>query len=132
MYLIWRASEAIRSLADRQRDEDYLPLAKYVVLSFVRDRTDMTSADLARIIGNSPQSTNETITGLEKAGLIERSTSPANRKSKFVTITPRGLQALAQTETAMDLVEQKAFQGLDAKELSALRAALRRVILAAP
>jgi DNA-binding MarR family transcriptional regulator len=132
MYLIWRASEAIRSLADRQRDEDYLPLAKYVVLSFVRDRTDMTSADLARIIGNSPQTTNETITGLEKAGLIERSTSPANRKSKFVTITPRGLQALAQTETAMDLVEQKAFQGLDAKELSALRAALRRVILAAP
>jgi DNA-binding MarR family transcriptional regulator len=128
MYFVWRAADAIRTLADRQRGDGSLPLAKYVVLTFVRDRTDMTSADLARIIGNSPQTTNETITSLEKAGLIERRTNTTNRKSKFVTITERGIHALAQTEKAMDQIEQQAFAALDANELSALRSALKSII----
>ena len=131
MYLVWRASEAIRGLADRQREDGSLTLAKYVVLTFVRDRQDLTSADVARLVGNTPQSTYETIASLEKAGLLERRSSPTNRKSKFLHITEPGLQALEQTEIAMDLVESQAFKGLGAKDLSAFRAALKDIIEAA-
>jgi DNA-binding MarR family transcriptional regulator len=131
MYLIWRASEAIRGLADRQRNERSLPLAKYVVLTFVRDRSDMTSADLARIIGNSPQTINEVISSLERSGLIERRTSAANRKSKFVAITDSGLQALAQTEQTMDLVEEQAFRSMSKDDLDTFRNLLRGILEAA-
>jgi DNA-binding MarR family transcriptional regulator len=128
MYLVWRASEAISNLADRQRGMGGLALSKYVVLSFVRDRGNLTSADIARRLGHTPQSTNETISSLEQAGLLKKQTSPLNRKSKFLSITNLGLEALEETETQMDQIERQAFIGLGESGLVSLREALQKVI----
>ncbi|MEQ6333945.1 MarR family transcriptional regulator [Sphingobium sp. MK2] len=130
MYLIWRVSEAILNLTERQRQEGVLSLSKYVVLSFLRDRDDLTSADVARRMGHTPQSTNETITSLEQAGLLEKRTRPSNRKAKFLSITPLGVDMLNLTETAMDRVEQQAFACLDDTGLAEFRATLQDVIKA--
>jgi DNA-binding MarR family transcriptional regulator len=128
MYLVWRASEAISNLAERHRGDGVLALSKYVVLTFLRDRDDLTGADVARRMSYSPQSANETISSLEKAGLLTKQTRPSNRKAKFLVITELGLDALDQTERAMDLVEQEAFGNLGETGLPALRAALLNII----
>ncbi len=121
MYLVWRASEALRAIAEREKMEGVLSLPKYVVLSFIRNGREFTAADIAKKIGVSPQSLNETISALEKSGYLVKYFKESNKKSKFLKITQDGVIALNDADAFMDKIESVAFEGFSPRHIEQMR-----------
>ncbi len=121
-------------LATYQRlEEEFRSLgvtpAQYTVLSICSRRGDrLSSADLSRRIGISPQSVNELITALEQKQLVLREEAQENRRILRIKVTAGGLTLLAKCDRAVDRIEGELFQDLSGKELSALRGALVKIL----
>lgn len=121
IYLIWRASAKIMNLIDNPASGTGLSLLKYVVLSFVKGRQGMTSADLARRIGVSPQSMNQTVTAMENAGLLRKGREKTNLKSRPLELTEDGLAILDRADEAIDDIEKTVLGDLSGDELVQFR-----------
>lgn len=121
IYLIWRASAKIMNLIDNPASGTGLSLLKYVVLSFVKGRQGMTSADLARRIGVSPQSMNQTVTAMENAGLLRKGREKTNLKSRPLELTEDGLTILDRADEAIDDIEKTVLGDLSGDELAQFR-----------
>ena len=64
-----------------------LSVAQYTTLSILRSRSGLSNAQLARRLWVTPQSMNEVISALERAGLIERVPDVANRRILRTALT---------------------------------------------
>ena len=72
--------------------------AQYACLSFIRPPENRTSADLARRLDISAQSTGETVATLDQLGLVRRFHKPGDSKRKYLALTDAGLDKLAEAD----------------------------------
>jgi DNA-binding MarR family transcriptional regulator len=95
LYLLKRAELAVRSCCEVALAEFDLTPTQFLLMYHLRDRHEVSAAELAREIGVRPQSIIEIIAPLERKRLVKRAASPAHRRILHTWLTPAGEQLFA-------------------------------------
>jgi DNA-binding MarR family transcriptional regulator len=110
----------------RQRTEDALkphnltPM-QFTILNSLKSWDGLSSAELSRRFGVTPQTMGEMIGNLERRALVARVQDPANRRALRLSLTRSGDQLLETCESAMQAVEAEMFAEMSPRDLEALR-----------
>jgi len=121
-YLLRQAQLANRQQLDAVLRSFGLTPAQYMVLNIISDyREGIFSAELARRLWITPQSSNEIVASLEKMELIRRVEDAGQRRVLRVGVAVKGRAVLAKCEKAVDRFEADFFGDLSAAEDSQLR-----------
>lgn len=127
MYLLYIAGHAVRSEVEQLLRPLSLTGIQYSILTMIESNGGMSSAEVSRRFFVTPQTMNQTIQGLVNQGLLEKSRDENNKRVLILTLTPAGLELLAQADVIADNVEREAFAVLDDAELAMMRKLLSRV-----
>lgn len=128
LYLIKRAETASRTGLEAFLHDLGVTPGQYTALSLLAAQRNQSSADMARKAGVTPQSMSETISGLERKGLIIRAENPEHRRILNITLTEAGQALLTRCDEQTDALEARLLQGLSPAQLAALREALQVII----
>lgn len=130
-YVVARLERAVRLEIGRLVGPRGLSVAQYTTLSILRSRSGLSNAQLARRLWVTPQSMNEVISALERAGLIERVPDRGNRRILRTALTPVGRETLAACDADILAMEEHMLADLSpdghAQLLTALQGCVRRV-----
>ncbi|TDW15582.1 MarR family winged helix-turn-helix transcriptional regulator [Kribbella kalugense] len=107
----------LRKVVDDHMTAGGLSLARSKVLEVLTHRSPLQQSALAEALGHAPRSVTQAVEALEREGLVERTTSAEDRRSKLVTLTPPGATALAAGATAGHAVLSEIFGALPDAEL---------------
>ena len=108
--------------------EHELSVPQYGTLLILNDQPGRSIAEIARKVGTARQSANELITGLERAGLIERQANPNDKRSQLVYLTEGGKARLAAATPAVRAVEAELEADFTAADRAAARTWLQRMV----
>jgi DNA-binding MarR family transcriptional regulator len=97
-----------------------LSLARTKVLEVLARRSPLRQSELADALGHAPRSVTQAVEALERDGLVKRTPSAEDRRSKLVALTPQGARALAAGTTAGEDVLREIFGALSDDELALL------------
>ncbi|MFC8733977.1 MarR family winged helix-turn-helix transcriptional regulator [Luteimicrobium sp. NPDC057192] len=111
-----RMDDALRPLG--------LRVPQYACLQALADTGGTTSAELARSAFVSRQSMNVLLQGLERRGLVERSTDPGPRRERATVLTPAGQDVVGRARAAVAGVADAMVAPLDADDADRLHALL--------
>ncbi|MBN9480521.1 MAG: MarR family transcriptional regulator [Bordetella sp.] len=128
LYLIKRAETASRTGLEAFLQNLGVTPGQYTALSLLAAQRNQSSAEMARKAGVTPQSMSETISGLERKGLIVRAENPEHRRILNITLTEKGQALLAQCDARADALEERLLQGLSPDQVEILRQALQTII----
>lgn len=128
LYLLSRAHYSVRGRIDQLLSSAGLTGVQYTILSLLKGRAQLSSAEIARHYHVKPQSMNEVIFSLEKRELIQRTPDPRNRRTLRIELTPAGRKTLKACDALVDALEAEIFGGLGADEMDAFRATLKHMI----
>ena len=121
VYLLARIFYAMRQKSeDALRPHNLTPM-QFTILSSLRRWRGLSSAELSRRFGVTPQTMGEMIGNLERRALIARVQDPTNRRALRLSLTTPGEHMLDVCETAMQAVEAHMFEEMSARDLDALR-----------
>ncbi len=127
-YIVKRLEAAVRAHLDVVCRAHDVTTSQYVALSVLRVHPKMSSAQLAARSFVSPQSANQLVAALERAGLIERAASARNRRVLEISLTDKGAEMLASCDAAVDEIEERMLDGLSDGTVQSSRQALQRCI----
>lgn len=97
-FLVKRLELALRERLDSALAESGLTAPQYTLLSDLQHHPELTGADLARRWHLRPQSISETLSALERDGLINRRVSPHHRRQRLISLTGAGAALLDEVE----------------------------------
>jgi DNA-binding MarR family transcriptional regulator len=106
-YVIARLERAVRREIGRLVGPKGLSVAQDTTLSILRSRSGLSNAQLARRLWVTPQSMNEVISALERAGLIERVPDSGNRRILRTGLTEKGRETLAVCDSEILAMERE-------------------------
>ncbi|WP_273734518.1 MarR family winged helix-turn-helix transcriptional regulator [Mycolicibacterium septicum] len=106
-------------------DETGLPFSRIRILKRLA-RQPLTVKQLAYAATVDAPAATVAVNDLEERGLVVRAIDPANRRCKLVSLTDAGRALLARIDRIEDPAPE-ALAALDAGDLEALRAILRKV-----
>ncbi|MCW2288944.1 MarR family winged helix-turn-helix transcriptional regulator [Leucobacter luti] len=123
--------------AQRKAGEDWirereLSHEQGFALGYLTQQPGTIQAELARVTRTSAASVSSLLQGLERRGLIERRTDPANERRKLVFATAAGSELVAGFDTALEGIEDELLAPLDAAERATLHALLSKVTAELP
>jgi DNA-binding MarR family transcriptional regulator len=98
------------------------------VLSGAVHGSARNQAELAKQLGIDRTVMVYLVDDLVKAGLVERVTDPADRRSKLVRATPDGRTLLTETQAAIDAAELRVLSPLSPADQDRLRSMLRAIV----
>jgi DNA-binding MarR family transcriptional regulator len=112
-YLIGRLDRAIRrEMAARLRRHG-LTIPQYTVMSVLRNRSELSNAQLARRSFVTPQAMNEVIASLEQAGLVRRQVDRNHRRVLRASITAKGRRIFQRVDAEIGELEEQMLAGVD-------------------
>jgi DNA-binding MarR family transcriptional regulator len=126
-YLVWRSHLVFRRVLDNALAELGVNVAQVGLAAELIDRGPQTVADLARLIGMTPQGTALAITQLRKLGWVVPSQAPGRGRAVLLEITDAGRENHRKAAGIIEQVEDSMTSGLTATERAAARAALRSI-----
>jgi DNA-binding MarR family transcriptional regulator len=106
-FLVRHAWLSMRSALAEVLDEHGLSVQQYGTLLCVRKDPGLTIADVGRVVGTTRQSANELVTGMERAGLVERSPNPNDRRTQRLNLTEAGARKLDEATPAIRKLEDE-------------------------
>jgi DNA-binding MarR family transcriptional regulator len=124
-YLFRLAYQRFRSALDNALEDLGLSAQEYVILSVFETRSELSSAELARLTQVTRQTMHTAVLALETAGLLER--RPKNQRVVLVGLTRPGRSALTAATDRVRAVERSALAGLSRDDERAVRAWLANV-----
>jgi DNA-binding MarR family transcriptional regulator len=127
-FLVRHAWLSMRSAVAAALAEHELSVPQYGTLLILSNQPGCTIAEIGRKVGTARQSANELITGMERAGLIERQANPNDRRSQLVYLTAGGKTRLAAAGPAVRAVEQELEADFSPADRAAARAWLQRMV----
>ncbi|MFB9450556.1 MarR family transcriptional regulator [Dactylosporangium vinaceum] len=126
-FLVRHAWLTLRGVVAEALVEHDLSVAQFASLLLLDESPGMSVADVARKVSTARQSANEMLTGLEKAGLVERKPHPTDRRSQQIFLTAAGRVRLDEAIPTVQAVEARLSSGFSADELAVVSAWLRRM-----
>ena len=127
-YLVGRLEKVLRKRISETLLPFKLSVAQYTTLSILRSRSGLSNAQLARRLWVTPQSMNEVISALERAGLIERVPDTANRRILRTALTPTGRATLDACDTDILAMEQEMLTAVPGEDHDHLVATLENCV----
>lgn len=129
LFWLHQADHAVRGEVLRQfrslgRD---LSTAQWEVLTRLWQRDGASQTALARGAGRDKAGMTRLLDRMERDGLVERRADPADRRVSRAFLTPDGRSLHDDLLPIVSQTIEKALQGLDEKELTALRSGLKRI-----
>ena len=121
----------VRKVLNEQMTTSGLSLARTKVLQVLERNTSIRQTSLAQELGFAQRSVTQAIEGLERDGLVERTSDPTDGRAKLVTITADGAAALAASTDAGNRALQQIFGSLDRQQLAQLDTLLTTIDTAA-
>ncbi|MEZ6139520.1 MAG: MarR family transcriptional regulator [Zavarzinella sp.] len=129
LYLsIWRTYDRLRVLEDELFARWELTAQQYNVLRLLmaaHPRSVPTISLMNRLVSRSPDIT-RMLDRLQKRGLIERVRSDADRRSIHVTITPLGVDLVAEIAAPLQACHQQQLGHMTVEEIETLVALLAK------
>jgi len=110
----------LRRVVDARMNAGGLSLARTKVLEVLARRGPLAQSSLAEELGQAPRSVTQSVEALEREGLVERTTSPEDRRAKLVSLTPQGSRAVAAGTEAGRKVLREIFEAMGAEDLARL------------
>ncbi|PQA89497.1 MarR family winged helix-turn-helix transcriptional regulator [Hyphococcus luteus] len=89
----------------------------------------VATLDLSERMGVQWPTLIRSLNDLETEGLIKRKMNPDDKRSRLVTITPKGRKALMQVKKVLDPLRQNALQQFTKEELATAENLLERLLL---
>ena len=129
-FLVRHAWLSMRSVLAEALDEHGLSVQQYGTLLCVREEPGLTVADVGRVVGTTRQSANELLTGMERAGLVERRPNPKDRRTQQVHLTEAGAGKLAEATPAIRKVEDELEASFSKTDRATARAWLAHMVTA--
>jgi DNA-binding MarR family transcriptional regulator len=130
-YLVRQAQLATYQQLDQALRAFGLTPAQYTALAILSRRGEsLSSAELARRLGVTPQSANAVVGTLDTQQLVRRAEDGENRRVRALQLTPKGRALLARCDADVDRFERAFFGELSGAEQEVLRGLLIRVIAA--
>ena len=120
-YLLRQANQAFRAAAQADLAPLGLTFPQYSVLSVADAEPGLSGAELARDSMLTPQTTNEIITLLAAAGLLERRSDAGDKRLRRMNVTEAGRDLLSRARPAVHAVERRMTASLGEGDLAALR-----------
>ena len=112
-YLLHRVASALRAeVTSGVLDSLELTFPQYICMRLLSKYGDRSNAELARDSGVSPQAMNMVLRGLEERELVSRPASVASGRSLPATLTRRGRELLARTDSGVKSAEQRLLENL--------------------
>lgn len=127
-FLVRHAWLSMRSALAVALDEHGLSVQQYGTLLCVRKEPGLTIADVGRVVGTTRQSANELITGMERAGLVERRPNPKDRRTQQVHLTEAGAGKLAEAAPAIRKLEDELEAAFSTADRSTARSWLTHMV----
>lgn len=127
-YLLKQAVHVMQRRTDAALREVGLNTAKYVVLRLLRERPDLSSAQLARRAFLSPQTMHSMIVNLEKLGLVARSQHPENARVSLTRLTGEGERLELAGREVIDRCSTAMVQHIPAQDQELFVGLLRKAI----
>ena len=97
------------------------------VLDFLQDHDGAMQKDIAQGCHIEPSSLSTILGGMERAGLIERSTRGENRRTVYVRLTAHGREQCARLNEIFAAAEAEALDGFTDAEIEQARGLLERI-----
>jgi DNA-binding MarR family transcriptional regulator len=126
-FLVRHAWLTLRGVVAEALVEHELSVAQFASLLLLDESPGMSVADVARKVSTARQSANEMLTGLERAGLVERRPHPSDRRSQQILLTDAGRARLGEAVPAVQAVEARLSSGFTPEELAVVNAWLQRM-----
>jgi len=120
-YLLRQAHQAFRAAAQAELGPVGLTLPQYSVLSVADAEPGLSGAELARESMLTPQTTNEIISLLAAAGLLERRPDARDRRLRRMFVTETGRDLLSLARSAVHAVERRMTCSFSDADLARLR-----------
>lgn len=127
-WALHRADLTVRSAKERPLREIGVPSSHYTVLISLQATPGLTGAELARLMGVTPQAVALLIGKLTDRGLVERRTHPRHRNIQELHLTDLGRNELTKAELIVSDLEQHIRQSLGDQRYRQLRELLGDVI----
>jgi DNA-binding MarR family transcriptional regulator len=127
-FLVRHAWLSMRSAVAVALAEHDLSVQQYGTLLVLRENPGRTIAEVGRKVGTARQSANELITGMERAGLLERRANPTDKRSQQIYLTDSGLARLAKANPVVRAVEAELEADFTPTDRAAARAWLTRMV----
>lgn len=120
---VLRRKRTREKTANYELHHGQLPLLERII-----DNPGCTQQEVAALLMVTPASVAQSLTRIEKAGLIERKVDQENRRRNRVYATEAGRHAAALYRESFDEVDKETFAGLTDEELLRFSTLLDRMI----
>lgn len=126
-YLLYRVSSALRPQASSLLAPLGLTLPEFVCMRALSQHPGLSSAELAREVGVTPQAMNTVLHRLESRGAASRPDTVPSGRALPATLTESGQQLLIAAEDAVRVADSRVLAALSLAEQHQLREMLERI-----
>ena len=113
-------------------DEELQPLgittSQLRMLWTIAENAEISGAKIARLCSITPQSGQATLAMMEEHGWVRRRPSEASHRVLVAELTGKGRRLLMKAREIAQAMDRSLWQGIDAKELAGMDAALKAVV----
>jgi DNA-binding MarR family transcriptional regulator len=120
-------SRLMRRLFNRRASALGVTSAQWRVMFWLGRQPGSKQVELAEKLDVEPITAGRTIDRLEEAGLVERRPDPEDRRVWRLYLTEQAEPMVTRLRAVAEDVLAEVFQGVDEKEIAALRGALERL-----
>ncbi len=103
---------------------------KYRLMATLKQRKEMSSAELSRLYEVRPQTMFKQIALMESKGLIRRTASKTNKRVLELELSEKGQRVLAECDARAAAIEEKLFRNFSRGELAIYRELMMRMLKA--
>jgi DNA-binding MarR family transcriptional regulator len=126
-YLLARVCKAHRGRVGATLAELGLHVGQEMVLSHLWRQDGLAPSELAERLGVEPPTVTNTLSRMEKAGLLERRRDPGDARCTRVYLTEKGRELREPVQRRWEAVQKRAFAGISAEEEALLRDLLVKI-----
>ena len=127
-HLIRRAQQiAVAIFAEHLAAYDITPV-QFAILNALHDTPDIDQVTLAKRVAFDPATSGSVIARLEAKGWVARQAHATDRRRKLLVVTPQGVQALANMQSAVAEVQTHILTPLSAAEQKQFVALLAKLV----
>ena len=127
-WLLHRAAQRLHTAVGVEAERHGLTLRDHIVLSALDKTRGLTQVELGLALGVDKTTLVSELDRLEKAGLIERTVDPRDRRARIPALTAAGDSLRATIAVGAAAAETAATQSIDPELLASLRDALYSII----
>ncbi len=120
-YLLRQAANAHRLRMDRALADLNVTAPQFAVLTMLSAYPGRSNADIARLALLTPQTTNQIVANLERAGLVQRRPHPSHGRILQVDLAPAAVELLETCKARVQDIEAEMLASVPADQEAVIR-----------